>query len=218
MGRPRGLKVFHSLPFDCRCPSSLSLSGRGRCDLVSGRGGCNDLSAYSYFMGERASSGIQSAFPCTSIPGSVGQRDSSHHCPSASSLARPRKCFVHVSHDLVVRQRRLHRPSGGGCDRLVQCDNADRCPRRLGENPLDPVEDSRKLAVVLDHHVLGLIEHRCSIRKIEPVLELRCIGGGHWESELGMMCPACAAERKLCRWSRPPTGSLATSWRNTIHC
>jgi hypothetical protein len=54
--------------------------------------------------------------------------------------------FVHVSHDLVVRQRRLHRPSGEGCDRLVQCDNADRCPRRLGENPLGLAEDSRKLA------------------------------------------------------------------------
>src|SRR5215475_1142164 len=52
-GSARGLKVFRSLPFDCRCPSSLSLSGRGRCDLVLGRGGCNDLSAYSYFMEER---------------------------------------------------------------------------------------------------------------------------------------------------------------------
>src|SRR5262249_42487174 len=42
-----------SLPFDCRCPSSLSLSGRGRCDLASGRGGGDELSAYSYFMEER---------------------------------------------------------------------------------------------------------------------------------------------------------------------
>src|SRR5215471_16889589 len=53
MGRLRGLKVLRSLPFDCRCPSSLSLSGRGECALASGRGGFNDLSAYFYFMEER---------------------------------------------------------------------------------------------------------------------------------------------------------------------